>query len=185
MIGDTIMVTVLSIESEMATLFVRYRDENQRVEQKLALEIDDRLEITDEVSVSVVAIRGDKIRLGVIAPATFTVHRREVYEALQRDTRAAPRSLPLKMRLGQTLHIGQTCHLTCLAIEGDGGQFHGKGCLIGGANDGEPFDRNDAFSIGSVIELGTLVRVCVASVANKEIDLKIDVPTHMICRVED
>ena len=37
-----------------------------------------------EVEVMVVEIRGDKVRLGIIAPAEIPVHRREVYEAIQR-----------------------------------------------------------------------------------------------------
>jgi carbon storage regulator len=39
--------------------------------------------INDDVTVVVVEIRGDKVRLGVEAPKEIGVHRREVYDAIQ------------------------------------------------------------------------------------------------------
>lgn len=41
--------------------------------------------IGDKVVVTVVEIRGDKVRLGVEAPTDTAVHRREVYDAIQRN----------------------------------------------------------------------------------------------------
>lgn len=41
--------------------------------------------INDLVSIVVVEIRGDKVRLGVEAPKAVKVHRKEVYEAIQRQ----------------------------------------------------------------------------------------------------
>ena len=40
--------------------------------------------INDDISIVVVEIRGDKVRLGVEAPKNVPVHRREVYDAIQR-----------------------------------------------------------------------------------------------------
>jgi carbon storage regulator len=39
--------------------------------------------INDNITVTVIEIRGDKVRLGIEAPKDVTVHRREVYEAIQ------------------------------------------------------------------------------------------------------
>ncbi len=39
--------------------------------------------INDNISIVVVEIRGDKVRLGVEAPKDVTVHRREVYDAIK------------------------------------------------------------------------------------------------------
>lgn len=41
--------------------------------------------INNEITVVVVEIRGDKVRLGIEAPETVPVHRQEVHEAIQRE----------------------------------------------------------------------------------------------------
>ncbi len=43
--------------------------------------------INDHITVTVVEIRGDKVRLGIDAPKDVSVHRREVYEAIQNQSR--------------------------------------------------------------------------------------------------
>jgi carbon storage regulator len=40
--------------------------------------------INNEITVVVVEIRGDKVRLGIEAPKEVPVHRREVFEAIRR-----------------------------------------------------------------------------------------------------
>lgn len=45
-----------------------------------------------DVEITVVDIRGDKVRLGITAPKDVPVHRREVYDAIQREKRIADRS---------------------------------------------------------------------------------------------
>jgi len=46
--------------------------------------------INDDITIVVVEIRGDKVRLGVEAPKEVPVHRREVYDAIQRSTQEQP-----------------------------------------------------------------------------------------------
>ena len=41
--------------------------------------------IGDSIRVMVIEIRGDKVRLGVSAPADVPVHRHEVYDAIKRE----------------------------------------------------------------------------------------------------
>lgn len=41
--------------------------------------------INDDIKIVVVEIRGDKVRLGIEAPKHVQVHRREVYDAIQRQ----------------------------------------------------------------------------------------------------
>ena len=41
--------------------------------------------INDDITIVVVEIRGDKVRLGVEAPKEVPVHRREVYEMIKRN----------------------------------------------------------------------------------------------------
>ena len=42
--------------------------------------------INDDITIVVVEIRGDKVRLGVEAPKEVPVHRREVFDAIHRNT---------------------------------------------------------------------------------------------------
>ena len=46
---------------------------------------DEQIIINDNIVVTVVEIRGDKVRLGVDAPREIPVHRREVHEAIARQ----------------------------------------------------------------------------------------------------
>ena len=55
----------------------------------LSRQRDETIMIGDEVEITVVDIRGDKVRLGITAPARVAVHRKEVYEAIQREKRQA------------------------------------------------------------------------------------------------
>ena len=50
---------------------------------------DESIVIGDNIVVTVVDIRGDKVRLGINAPAGTPVHRQEVYEAIQRENAKA------------------------------------------------------------------------------------------------
>jgi len=41
--------------------------------------------IGDDVEIIIVDVRGDKVRLGITAPKSVPVHRREIYDAIQRE----------------------------------------------------------------------------------------------------
>jgi carbon storage regulator len=43
---------------------------------------DESIIINDHIRVTIVEIRGDKVRLGIVAPKDVPVHREEVYEAI-------------------------------------------------------------------------------------------------------
>lgn len=53
----------------------------------LSRQRDESIVIGDKVVVTIVDIRGDKVRLGIQAPGEIPVHRQEVYEAIQRENR--------------------------------------------------------------------------------------------------
>src|SRR5918997_226080 len=55
---------------------------------------DESIIIGDDIVITVVAIRGDKLRLGIAAPIEIPVHRQEVYEAIQRENLRASRLEP-------------------------------------------------------------------------------------------
>lgn len=51
----------------------------------LSRQRDESIFIGDNIKITVVDIRGDKVRLGIEAPSEIPVHRQEVYEAIQRE----------------------------------------------------------------------------------------------------
>lgn len=50
---------------------------------------DEKIVIGGGIVITIVEVRGDKVRLGIEAPADVPVHRSEVYEAIQRENRRA------------------------------------------------------------------------------------------------
>lgn len=53
---------------------------------------DESIMIGDDVVITIVDIRGDKVRLGIKAPQEITVHRQEVYDAIKRENEATQES---------------------------------------------------------------------------------------------
>lgn len=45
----------------------------------------EKIVIGDSITITVIEILGDKVRLGIEAPLDVTVHREEVYEAIKRE----------------------------------------------------------------------------------------------------
>ncbi len=54
----------------------------------LSRQKDESIMIGDEVEITIVDVRGDKVRLGITAPKSIAVHRREIYDAIQREKKA-------------------------------------------------------------------------------------------------
>ena len=65
----------------------------------LSRQRDESIIIGDNVVITVVDVRGDKVKLGIDAPREISVHRREVYEAIQRENRQAALLKPDDARL--------------------------------------------------------------------------------------
>ena len=55
----------------------------------LSRQRDETIMIGDDIEITVVDIRGDKVRLGINAPSSVPVHRKEVYDAIKRENREA------------------------------------------------------------------------------------------------
>lgn len=51
----------------------------------LSRQRDESIIIGDNIVVTIVDIRGDKVRLGIDAPSEIPVHRREIHEAILRE----------------------------------------------------------------------------------------------------
>lgn len=57
----------------------------------LSRQRDETIMIGDDIEITVVDIRGEKVRLGINAPPHVPVHRKEVYEAIKREAQAEAR----------------------------------------------------------------------------------------------
>jgi carbon storage regulator len=64
----------------------------------LSRQRDESIMIGDNIVITVVDIRGDKVRLGINAPTEIPVHRQEVYEAIQRENLRASQLDPKDAR---------------------------------------------------------------------------------------
>ena len=58
----------------------------------LSRQKDQTIMIGDLIEITVVEVRGDKVRLGINAPVSIPVHRKEVYQAIQRENQEAARA---------------------------------------------------------------------------------------------
>ena len=43
---------------------------------------DESIMVGEEVEVTIVSVRGDKVRLGITAPKSISIHRKEIYQAI-------------------------------------------------------------------------------------------------------
>ncbi|QDV48752.1 carbon storage regulator CsrA [Gimesia fumaroli] len=51
---------------------------------------NEKIVIDENIVITIVEIRGDKVRLGIEAPREVPIHRSEVYEAIQNEQNSVP-----------------------------------------------------------------------------------------------
>ena len=60
----------------------------------LSRQKDESIMIGDDVEITIVDVRGDKVRLGINAPRSISVHRKEIYLAIQKEKEAETKEHP-------------------------------------------------------------------------------------------
>ena len=60
----------------------------------LTRKLEESLLLGGEIRITVLGVNGDKVRLGINAPKEIAVHRKEVYDAIRRENRAAAQVKP-------------------------------------------------------------------------------------------
>lgn len=56
--------------------------------------VNETIVIGDQIEITIIDIKGGKVRIGIQAPASVSVHRKELYQAIQESNREAARSGP-------------------------------------------------------------------------------------------
>lgn len=57
----------------------------------LTRRVGEKVTIGDNITVTVLAVRGSQVRLGITAPKEVAVHREEIYERIQREIQGVER----------------------------------------------------------------------------------------------
>ncbi len=55
----------------------------------LTRKLKEAIHIGDQIEISILAIEGDQVKLGVSAPKDVDIHRKEIYEAIQKENNEA------------------------------------------------------------------------------------------------
>ena len=106
----------------------------------LSRQRDETIMIGDDVEITVVDIRGDKVRLGITAPTRIAVHRKEVYEAIRAENERAARieggdlrglkpAASGRVQAGKPLTAAVAVEQTERATPGNGGSADGPPAL--------------------------------------------------------
>ena len=60
----------------------------------LSRKVDQTIVIQHNITIKILEITGDRVKLGINAPREISVHRKEVYDAIRRENRAAAQVKP-------------------------------------------------------------------------------------------
>ena len=99
----------------------------------LSRQRDETIMIGDDVEITVVDIRGDKVRLGITAPREIKVHRKEVYDAIKLENEKAARLSP-----GDVSDVVDLSTPPSRAVEGKPGSAQAEDPKAGGEGKGGP-----------------------------------------------
>jgi carbon storage regulator len=87
---DPCLITLLRARGDEAVLLISHGPSSVDFDAwTVSLRLDGTTKIGAEIEVSVVDVRGEKVRLGVVAPKWYAVHRLEVWEAIKQANRRA------------------------------------------------------------------------------------------------
>lgn len=86
----------------------------------LSRQRDETIMIGDDIEITVVDIRGDKVRVGITAPSRIAVHRKEVYDAIKAENEQAAR-----VRSGDVTELGRELEKAARARQSEGARAPG------------------------------------------------------------
>ncbi len=66
----------------------------------LSRKIDQKIRIGNDITITIIDVKGDQVKIGVEAPGNVKVYRQEVFEAIQSENKAAASPISME-RLGK------------------------------------------------------------------------------------
>ncbi len=60
----------------------------------LARKIDEKIKIGNDITITIISVQGDQVKIGVEAPKSVKVFRQEVFDAIQEENKAAVSAEP-------------------------------------------------------------------------------------------
>ena len=61
----------------------------------LSRKLNEKVVIGEDITISIIEIRGDQVRIGIDAPKIVKVFRQEVFDAIKAENKAASKSVPV------------------------------------------------------------------------------------------
>ncbi len=65
----------------------------------LSRKIDQKIKIGEDISITIIEVHGDQVKIGVEAPKNVKVFRQEVFDAIQCENKAAAQTSESQLRL--------------------------------------------------------------------------------------
>jgi len=69
----------------------------------LSRKIDEKIRIGNDITVTIIEVHGDQVKIGVEAPKNVKVFRQEVFDAIQNENKEAAKQIPDEVALGSIL----------------------------------------------------------------------------------
>lgn len=60
----------------------------------LSRKVDEQIKIGNDITITIIEVRGDQVKVGIAAPKSVRVFREEVYKEIQKENLAAKESKP-------------------------------------------------------------------------------------------
>lgn len=81
----------------------------------LSRKVDEQIKIGNDITVTIIEVRGDQVKIGISAPKSVRVFREEVYKEIQKENQAAASPLDLSDKAPNAAAIKSLSTLSRLA----------------------------------------------------------------------
>jgi len=177
-IGDHLVITIDTISADRVTF--RFDVESKATDRpsEFAIASGGSLALPEGVTLSVLGIRGDKVRVGIQGPQDMTVGRKES-EASAQSQRAGLHRTTVVLKVDQVLHIGEKLTASPTDIDPTGVRLLVRGELLGGPDDGVWVNEAKELAPNSVLTLGALISLSLVGAEEAKAMLHLIAPTHI------